>query len=58
MAIDTSGGYLPDDSPETYTWNSDGTIATITKTFGGVSWVNTFTYTSGKLSSTSGWVKQ
>jgi hypothetical protein len=58
MANDTNGNPFPEDCAESYSYNTDGTIATITRTIGGISWVNTYTYTSGKLSSTSGWVKQ
>jgi hypothetical protein len=55
---DTKGRYIPDDAPEAYTYNSDGTLATITKTHGSETWVNTFAYASGNLSTVSGWVKQ
>jgi hypothetical protein len=55
---DTQGRYIPDDAPETYTYNADGTVATITKTFGPESWLATLTWTSGQLTAFSGWVKQ
>lgn len=55
---DTQGRYIPDDAPESYTYNGDGTIATITKTFGPESWVATLTWADSNLISFSGWVKQ
>ena len=51
-----------DRMPQTFSYNGDGTINTIsaTGTMGGVvtTWVKTFGYTSGKLTSISEWVKQ
>ena len=51
-----------DNSPQTLTYNGDGTVNTITITgsyLGVVStWVRTFSYTSGKLTGISAWVKQ
>jgi hypothetical protein len=58
MATDTTGRFIPDDAPETATYNADGTVATITKTWQSSTWVWTFGYTSGNLTSSSGWVKQ
>jgi hypothetical protein len=40
----------------TYTWNSDGTPATKTRTYSGVSQTKTYTWSSGNLVSQSGWV--
>ena len=58
MATATNGKFLPDDAPKSYTWNTDGTPATITLTWEGVSYVWTYTYSSGKISTESGWVPQ
>jgi hypothetical protein len=55
---DTQGRYIPDDAPETYTYNSDGTIAAITKTHNSETWVATFTWSAGNMTAYSGWVKQ
>jgi hypothetical protein len=55
---DTQGRYIPDDAPESYTYNADGTVATITKTFESESWVATFTWTDGLMTAYSGWVRQ
>jgi hypothetical protein len=56
--VDTQGRYIPDDAPESYTYNPDGTIATITKTFNSESWVATFTWSGTEMTSFSGWVRQ
>jgi len=42
----------------TYTYNGDGTLATDTATDGYNTWVKTYTYNAGVLSSESAWVKQ
>jgi hypothetical protein len=44
--------------PHTYTYNSDGTLATDSCTDGVKTWVKTFTYTSGNLTAESAWVRQ
>ena len=47
---------------QTIDYNGDGTVNTITATgtFGStsVSWIRTFSYTSGKVTGISEWVKQ
>jgi len=47
---------------QTISYNADGTVNTITATgvFGSqsVSWIRTFSYTSGKVTGISEWVKQ
>lgn len=43
--------------PSDYTYNADGKVETITKTDGTDTWRRTFTWTNGKLTKTSGWVK-
>lgn len=58
MAVDTNGRFFPDEAPKSYTWNSDGTPATITATWAGESYVYTYTYSGGQISTESGWVKQ
>ena len=58
MATATNGKYIPDDAPKSYTFNSDGTPNTITATWEGVSYVYTYTYSGGKISTESGWVQQ
>ena len=56
----TTGHSIPDDLPEEYTYNGDGTVATITVTDSTSSrvWVQTFTWLAGQLVSVSGWVLQ
>lgn len=53
----TGGQYSPDEATTTIAYNTDGTINTITAVFNGGTWVKTFTYTSGKLTGISKWVK-
>lgn len=47
-----------DDLPKTYTYNPDSTINTITGVYRGVTYIQTFTYTSGNLTGNSGVVAQ
>lgn len=47
-----------DRMPQTLTYNGDGTVNTITATWNGNTWIRTFTYTSGKVTGISAWVKQ
>lgn len=47
-----------DQMTTTYAYNADGTVASITKTDGRITWVKTFTWTNGKLVSSSKWVRQ
>jgi hypothetical protein len=58
MANDTQGRLVPDDGNDTIAYNADGTISTITRAVGSATWVQTYTYTIGKLTNISGWVKQ
>lgn len=58
MAIDNTGRDFHDDLPKTLSYNPDGTLATITVTRGSNTWVQTYTYTDGKLTAVSGWVLQ
>ena len=56
-----STGYhpFPEDSPTTYTYNGPGSsIDTITKTWEGLTYKKTFTYTGTDITADSGWVKQ
>lgn len=58
--VDTAGNGLPenfDNLPQTLTYNADGTLNTVSKTYGGHTWTQTFGYTSGNVTSISGWVK-
>ena len=47
-----------DDLPHTYTYNGDGTLATDSVTDGTYTWVKTYLYTSGNMTSESVWVLQ
>jgi hypothetical protein len=58
MANDTQGRFVPEDGNDTIAYNTDGTISTITRIVGSTTWIETYTYTSGKLTNISGWVKQ
>lgn len=56
--VDSSGNSInPDNYPHTLTYNTDGTLATDAFTDGANTWTQTFTYTSGKLTGVSAWVK-
>lgn len=46
----------PDDLPHTYTYNASGQIVTDTVTNGVKTWVKTFSYTNGQLTSETAWV--
>lgn len=48
----------PDAMAQVLAYNTDGTLATITATNSAGTWVQTLTYTSGKLTAVSAWVKQ
>ncbi|KAF1041316.1 MAG: hypothetical protein GAK35_03406 [Herbaspirillum frisingense] len=39
-------------------YNADGTVASITKTDGRLTWVKTFSYTNGQVTAISKWVQQ
>lgn len=58
-AIGSDGQALDlDSAPTTLTYNGDGTLATASIVWVGNTYVQTFTYTAGKLTSISAWVKQ
>lgn len=64
MATDTSYDsslthQIPIDSlPQTLVYNGDGTLNYVEATSGTDTWRQTYTYTAGKLTGISGWVKQ
>lgn len=50
---------LPIDSlSHSFTRNTDGTLATDTVVFNGITYVQSYTYTSGAVTGISQWVKQ
>ena len=57
---DSNGNHTfdPDGCAHTYTYNTDGTIATDLATNTSGSWLKTYAYTSGQLTGESQWVKQ
>lgn len=57
MSQDTKREFVPEGVDE-YTYNADGTVATITRTSLTETWLRTYTYTSGNMTNDSGWVKQ
>lgn len=58
VAIDSMGGIcLPDRYAQSLTYNGDGTVNTISFTDGTHTWTQTFTYTNGKVTGISAWVK-
>lgn len=58
MPRSSTGDYIPDDLPQTLTYNADGSVATATITYGAKSWVQTYAWTNGSLTSISAWVLQ
>lgn len=57
---DSTGTYSfdPNSAAHAYGYNPDGTLATDTATWGGLTFVKSFTYTAGQLTGESAWVKQ
>lgn len=51
--IDLNGNY-----PQAFTYNADGTINYVEVVVGACTYRQTFTYSSGKLTGVSDWVKQ
>lgn len=47
-----------DDLPQTFVYNGDGTLNYVEATDGTSTWRQTLSYTAGKLTGISGWVKQ
>lgn len=59
ILISTTFDPFPDDSPTIFTYNGPGSsIDTITKTWQGVSYKKTFTYSGSDITADSGWVRQ
>lgn len=58
MPKSTTGDNIPDDLPQTLSYNSDGTVKYISVTDGAKTWRQTFTWSSGILTNISGWVLQ
>lgn len=55
---DSVGNWVqPDNYAQTFTYNADGTVATISFTDGSNTWTQTFTYSSGNVASVSKWVR-
>lgn len=58
-ARDAAGASInPDFYAHAFTYNGDGTLATDTFSDGFSTWVQTFSYTAGKMTAVSAWVKQ
>lgn len=47
-----------DSAPTTLTYNADGTLNTVSIVWSGNTYVQTYGYTSGRMTSISAWVKQ
>lgn len=58
MPRSSTGDYIPDDLPKAYTYNGDGTVATVALIDGSRTWLQTNTYVDGKLIAVSAWVLQ
>lgn len=58
MPKSSTGDYIPDDLPQTFSYNGDGTINYISVTDGVRTWRQSYTWSSGNLTSISAWVLQ
>lgn len=58
MPRSSTGDHIPDDLPQTITYNADGSVATASIVSGAKTWVQTYTWTNGSLASVSAWVLQ
>jgi hypothetical protein len=57
--IGSDGVIIPVDSlAASYTYNTDGTLATSTVVFNGNTYIQSYSYVSGRVSAVSQWVKQ
>lgn len=56
--LDTQGNMVPTWMPHAYTYDASGNTATDTVMGTSATWVRTYTWTAGALSTDSGWVKQ
>ena len=54
----TNGDFVPGGGAETYTYNPDNSIKSIATVFNGVTYVETFLYTAGQLTGSTGLVVQ
>lgn len=54
---DTGAAIVPDNYAQTLTYNGDGTVNTVSFTDGTNTWTQTFTYTAGKVTGISTWVR-
>lgn len=57
MATSTLGDSFSDDAPKAYTYNADGSVATVTAAWAGNTYRKTYTYSAGVVTNDSGWVK-
>ena len=53
-----NGDFVASGSPETYAYNPDGSIKSIATVYNGVTYVETFLYTAGQLTGSTGLVVQ
>lgn len=58
VPLDAATGMALESLPQTFTYDDDGNLETITATDGTNTWVQTFTYEDGNLTAVSAWVKQ
>lgn len=57
--LDNTGQSIsPDACTHAYGYNASGLLVTDTATTGGVTWVKTYSYTSGNLTGETNWVRQ
>ena len=54
---DTGQAISPDNYTQAFTYNADGTVATVSFTDGSNTWTQTYTYSAGRVASISNWVR-
>ncbi|OKO88060.1 hypothetical protein AC629_10960 [Bradyrhizobium sp. NAS80.1] len=56
--LDNTGQAVsPDNYTQSFTYNVDGTVATVSFTDGANTWTQTLTYDAGRVSSITNWVR-
>lgn len=56
--VSTNGEIFPQDCPKTFAYDGSGNLTSVTALYDGKTYIQTLTYTAGKLTADSGFVKQ
>ncbi|WP_426615722.1 hypothetical protein [Bradyrhizobium sp. McL0616] len=57
MLDNTGQTVSPDNYTQNFTYNADGTMATVRFTDGSNTWTQTYSYSAGQLASVTNWVR-